>query len=130
MNAPYPPASEAVDQHLASSIDALRSTTESGFSRVDSSIKELVTRGEFSATVQRLDARDDQVDARVTSMGEQLTARIDTGINSVMADLNIRFTELKAEDDKRTTRTRWILGTAFVGAGLLWQVISHFLPPI
>lgn len=128
MNAPYPPASEAVDQHLASSIDALRSTTESGFLRVDNTLKELVTRGEFSATVQRLDARDEQLDSRVTSMGEQLTSKIDSGINSVKSDISVRFTELRAEDDKRTTRTRWILGTAFVGAGLLWQVLSYFLP--
>lgn len=128
MNAPYPPASEAVDQHLSSSIDALRTTTESGFSRVDSSIRELVTRGEFSATIQRLDARDDQIDNRVTAVSEHLTQKIDTGITSVKSDMTTQFTTLRAEDDKRTTKTRWLLGTLVVAAGLAWQIVSRFLP--
>jgi di/tripeptidase len=128
MNAPYPPASEAVDQHLSSSIDALRTTTEAGFSRVDSSIRELVTRGEFSATIQRLDARDDQIDTRVTTVSEHLTQKMDSGLSSVKSDMATQFTALRTEDDKRTTKTRWLLGTIVVAAGLAWQIVSRFLP--
>lgn len=128
MNAPYPPASEAVDQHLSSSIDALRATTESGFTRVDSSIRELVTRGEFSATIQRLDARDDQIDTRVTTVNEHLTQKMDSGLSSVKSDMATQFTALRTEDDKRTTKTRWLLGTIVVAAGLAWQIVSRFLP--
>lgn len=95
---------------------------------MDSSIRELVTRGEFSATIQRLDARDDQIDTRVSSVSEHLTQRIDTGITSVKSDMATQFTALRTEDDKRTTKTRWLLGTIVVAAGLAWQIISRFLP--
>lgn len=128
MNAPYPPAAEAVDNHLSSSIDALRSTTENGFSRVDSTLKELVTKGEFNATVQRLDAKDDHLEARISNVSDQLTQRIDSGISGLTANVNSQFKELRTEDDKRTAKTRWILGTAVVVAGLVWQVINRFIP--
>lgn len=128
MNSPYPSASEAVDNHLSASIDALRSTTESGFSRVDSTMKELVTRGEFNATVQRLDAKDEHLEGRMTMAHEQLAQRIDTGLDSLGTNVKAQFAERRAEDDKRSRKNQWVLGTVFVVAGLAWQVVSRFLP--
>lgn len=128
MNAPYPPAAEAVDNHLSSSIDALRSTTEGGFSRVDSTLKELVTRGEFNATIQRLDAKDEHLESRVSSVSDQLTQRIDSGLTTLTTNVNSQFQEMRTEDDKRTSKTRWLLGTLVVFGGLIWQVVSKFLP--
>lgn len=129
LNAPYStPAAEAVDNHLSSSIDALRSTTEAGFSRVDSTMKELVTRGEFNATVQRLDAKDEHLESRMTMVNDQLSRRIDTGLEGLTTNVNSQFTEMRSEEDKRTTKTRWLLGTLVVAAGLAWQVISRFIP--
>ena len=130
MNAPYPLASEAVDTHLASSIDALRSTTEGGFSRIDGSIRELVTKGEFKATIERLDAKDDQVDARVTAEAAALHQKVDLGLENVRTDITSRFTQMKADDDKRTSKTRWILGTIFVAGGLAWNIIDGYLPGV
>lgn len=128
MNAPYPQASEAVDNHLSASIEALRATTESGFSRVDSTMKELVTRGEFNATVQRLDAKDEHLEARITTSNDQLSQRIDSGLSSVISSMEGKFKDQKSEEEKRTTKTRWLLGTLVVVAGLAWQIISRFIP--
>lgn len=112
MNAPYPPASEAVDNHLASAIDALRGDVQAGFARTDATLRDVVLKGEFNATIQRLDARD-----------EHLETAMNSGFTGLRADMASQFAGLKTEDDRKTSRTRWFTGTAVTIGALASSVV-------
>lgn len=123
VNAPYPPAAEAVDQALARAIDTLRETTThsisalqatltEGLSRVERRMDDLVTKGEFAATVSRLDAKDDQLDTK-----------IETGFQSIRREVSEGFQDVKDDDRERNTKNRWFWGVMVAFAGVVSGVV-------
>lgn len=114
---PYPQASEAVDNALFSAIEGLRTSTQEGFSRVESQIRDMVTKGEFNATIQRLDAKDDHLDSK-----------IDTGFKDVEVKMAEGFQAVKEADKERNSKNRWfwtlLVSFAAVLSGVIFGVLS------
>ena len=108
VNAPYPQASEAVDAHLSAAIESLRSSQELGFTRVENRINEMVTKGEFNATIQRLDAKDDHLEAKMESGFKDMKLEVSQGFNNV-----------KDADRERNTKNRWFWGLMVSFAGVM-----------
>lgn len=108
MNAPYPQASEAVDAHLSAAIESLRASQELGFTRVENRINEMVTKGEFNATIQRLDAKDDH-----------LEAKMDSGFKDMKLEVSQGFNNVKDADRERNTKNRWFWGLLVSFAGVM-----------
>ena len=112
----YPPASEAMDAALGKSIDALRADVNRGFDRVEGHIQDMVTKGQFDATVQRLDARDAVQDSRM----DHLDSKIDQSIAA-----------LKEDGKAATAKTRqyitWGLTVASLVSGTVVSVVSFFI---
>jgi hypothetical protein len=117
MTPPYPQASEAVDNALFSAIEGLRASMDMGFTRVEGQIKDMVTKGEFNATIQRLDSKDDQLDAKM-----------DTGFKDMELKVASGFQEVKDADKERNTKNRWFwtLLVSFAGvlSGCIFGIIS------
>lgn len=109
---PYPQASEAVDNALFSAIEGLRASQEAGFNRVGDQIKDLVTKGEFNATIQRLDMKD-----------EHLDSKMDTGFKDMELKVAEGFSAVKDADKERNTKNRWFWGLMVSFAGVLSGVI-------
>ena len=114
---PYPHASEAVDNALLSAIEGLRASMDMGFTRVEGQIKDMVTKGEFNATIQRLDSKDDHLDAKM-----------DTGFKDMELKVASGFREVKDADKERNTKNRWFwtLLVSFAGvlSGCIFGIIS------
>ena len=102
----YPPASEAMDAALGRSIDALRGEVTRGFDRVENHISDMVTKGQFDATVARLDAQDKNLD-------DKLDRSIDT-----LRD------ELTSSASKTRQVVTWGLSIATIVSGVVFGVIN------
>lgn len=103
----YPPASEAMDAALGKSIEALRGEVVRGFDRVEDHISDMVTKGQFDATIARLDAQDRNLDDKLVS-----------AVNT-----------LRDESEKSATKTRqivtWGLSLATIAISVVFGVISN-----
>ena len=113
---PYPQASEAVDNALFAAVEGLRSSTEAGFVRVERQIRDMVTKGEFSATIQRLDAKDTALDAK-----------IDSGFKDIDVKMAEGFTAVKDADRDRNTKNRWFWGLMVTFGGIISGVVFGIL---
>lgn len=112
MTPPYTQASEAVDNALFAAVEGLRASQEAGFNRLETRINEMVTKGEFNATIQRLDAKDDHLD---TKMAE--------GFKDVRLEVADGFTRVREADQERNTKNRWFWGMLVSFAGILSGVV-------
>ena len=112
----YPPASEAMDAALGKSIDALRADVNRGFDRVEGHIQDMVTKGQFDATVQRLDARDAVQDSRM----DHLDSKINQSIAAIKEDG-------KAATAKTRQYITWGLTVASLVSGTVVSVVSFFI---
>ncbi len=79
-----------------------------GFGRVERRIDDMVTKGEFSATVARLDAKDDHLDTK-----------IDTGFKDMELKMAEGFSAVKDADKERNSKNRWFWGLMVSFAGVL-----------
>ena len=109
---PYPQASEAVDNALFAAVEGLRSSQEAGFTRLETRINEMVTKGEFNATIQRLDAKDDHLDTKM-----------DAGFKDVRLEVAEGFGRVRDADKERNTKNRWFWTMLVSFAGVLSGVI-------
>jgi len=105
-----------MDAALGKSIDALRSEVTRGFDRVESHISDMVTKGQFDATVQRLDAKDAAHDIRM----DRLDSKIDHSIAAIKEDG-------KAATAKTRQYITWGLTIASLISGTIVSVVSFFL---
>ena len=109
---PYPQASEAVDNALFAAVEGLRNSQDAGFSRLETRINEMVTKGEFNATIQRLDAKDDHLDTKM-----------DAGFKDVRLEVAEGFGRVRDADKERNTKNRWFWTMLVSFAGVLSGVI-------
>lgn len=113
---PYPQASEAVDNALFSAIEGLRTSTDAGFKRVEDRISTMVTKGEFNATIQRLDAKD-----------EHLDSKMDSGFKDIELKMSKGFQDVADADKERNMKNRWFIGLMVTFAGVLSGAIFGVL---
>lgn len=109
---PYPQASEAVDNAILQMMGDLRGAMTEGLGRVERRIEEMVTKGEFSATIARLDAKDDHLDTKMDSGFKDMELKFAEG-----------FSAVKDADKERNTKNRWFWGLMVSFAGVLSGVI-------
>lgn len=105
---PYPTVSEVADSHLSRAIESLDRKVSDGFDKVDRRIDTMVTRDAFDATVQRLDARDEHLDAKVESGFKDMDVKVAEGFRSV-----------READRERNTKNRWFWGLMVSFAAVL-----------
>lgn len=120
MDMPYPPASEAVDNHLAGAIEGLRGSMETGFDRVERRLDSMATKDAFNSEIARLDQRDAHLEDKMKTGFETLQDRMSEGFESIAERDRTRDAEAKKHDavrDKkfarRMTWTISIVGLAF-----------------
>lgn len=89
---------------------------ESGFTRVEGQIKEMVTKGEFNATIQRLDARDEHLDTKMNAGFKDIELKVSQGFN-----------DAKDSEKERNTKNRWFWGLLVSFAGILSGVLFGVL---
>lgn len=120
MTPPYPQASEAVDNALFAAVEGLRNSQDAGFSRLETRISEMVTKGEFNATIQRLDAKDSHLDTKM-----------DAGFKDVRLEVAEGFGRVRDADKERNTKNRWFwtLLVSFAGvlSGIIFGVITTIM---
>jgi len=99
---------------LSKAIESLDRKVSEGFGRVERRMDDMVTRGQFDATVERLDAKD-----------AALEERIDNGFHQIRSELTSGFENLDQREKEATKRTRWVLGwSVTVGSVLVAAVLG------
>ena len=126
---PYPPAAEAVDSHLSSSIDSLRSSMETGFDRLERRMDNLVLKDTFSSEISRLDAADKHLEQKLDGAFNVLKSEMTEGFATIEARDTRRDKEAAqrdaARDAKFARRMTWTLTS--VGLGFTaFQLIMTF----
>lgn len=104
-----------MDEDTRASLTEIKSDVRQGFADIKTEIKELVTRGEFAATVQRIDSEAAALRRDLTSHEDAAPAHRKAALDRADA---VRK-EVRAELDGFKITTRWAIGLAATGAGLL-----------
>lgn len=127
---PYSESSEAVDNHLSLQITELRQDMRDGFKRQDDKWDQVVLKGEFNATVQRLDAKDQHLESKMDTSFSQLEAKLNAGFATIAgrdADRDRAAEKRDEERDKKfARRMTWTLTVV----GLAWTVAQFFIAPL
>lgn len=117
-----------MDQDIRDSLQDIKTSVRDGFAATNRRIDDLVTIGEFRATVERIDAQHGTL-RRDFDNHEALTPGIVSA--SEARDEAIR-TEFRQELDSFRTTTRWAVGIAATAVGLIttiaFSIISIFTP--
>ena len=128
---PYPPASEAVDNHLSKAIDSLELTTRDGFRDVKTQLSGMATKDAVEAQVARLDMRVDHV-----------TERLDAGLGSLSKEMTAGFARLEARDSQRdadfrdrederdkkySRRVGWTISVVAIGVSIVTYVLNNYV---
>lgn len=108
MNSPnsYPTGAEAVDNHLSEAINALRGDVRDGFNRVDNTVRDMVTKGEFNAEVKRIDGEIKRVDAQNLALRDHMDAQ-NASLEKTVRD---GFSNQAKEADAKQAKNRWAMG--------------------
>lgn len=120
---PYPPAAEAVDGHLAKSIDTLTDTTRDGFNRVEAQMRDMASKDSVNAQVARLDTRIDHIDEKVEDGFAQIKKDMQVGFAELKARDSERDDQFKAREDERdkkySRRVGWTISAVAIGVSIL-----------
>lgn len=108
-----------MDTLLHSQITNLTTDIRSGFERVERQVGDLVTKGEFNATVARLDMKDSELAQQIRDTSRSASESIASGFKTVKEEQSAREQAAKEEATKRESKTRWVIGTVLVVIGLL-----------
>ncbi|WP_406245807.1 hypothetical protein ACI7YT_12255 [Microbacterium sp. M] len=109
-----------MDEDIRTAIGDLKSDLNRRFDQVDRSIETMVTKSEFNATVQRIDAEANMLRRDFESHEKEAPshrAAAAAKAESVRA-------EVKAELEGFRVTTRWAIGLAAGGAGIVFAVIQ------
>ena len=120
-----------MDEDIRTALADVKQTIRDGFSTTNGQIKELITRGEFNATVQRLDSEAATLRRDFTAheaQSERHTTAMHEADAKVMADAKTSIDAVKAElhtnlEGFRVT-TRWAIGLSATIAGLIVGAVS------
>lgn len=115
-----------MDQDIRDALADIKSSVRDGFSDTNRRIDDLVTKGEFRATIERIDIQHEALrrdfDNHVESVParDQLAVERDQAISRAAEarDDAIRA-EFRSDLDGFRTTTRWAVGLAATGVGLV-----------
>lgn len=125
-----------MDQDIREALTDIKTSVREGFKDVNARIDQLVTKGEFDATVLRLDAQhatlrrdfDTHEAASAAHVQEVRTADADILSKAQAASAAIRE-ELHKELEGFRNTTRWAIGIAATSAGVLtavvWAIVQY-----
>lgn len=124
MNSPmYPPVSEAVDNHLSDMVKNLDASVQKGFEKVDRRISEMVTQGEFRATVERLDAAQDAA----RSHTEAKILAVEGVFTQKAHELEGGLSEAEKRRSEDQGRFRWVLTVAVSVVGIVLTGVNFVM---
>lgn len=103
---------EQGDRYLEKSINDLRSLVTEGFKNIDKKFDNMVTRDLFSATIERIDS-----DIHSTQ----------NNIDFVEKGVEDRLDQLNDKVESSGARTRWVVGLAIVGAGVISGIVFSLI---
>lgn len=104
-----------MDEDTRASLTEIKADVRQGFADIKSEIKELVTRGEFSAEVRRIDSEAAQLRRDFTTHEDAAPAHRQAAIDRAEA---VR-SEIRGDLEGFRAATRWAIGLAATGAGIL-----------
>lgn len=103
---------EKGDRYLEKSLDQLREAVTEGFKSIDKKFENMVTRDLFSATVERIDSDIHSTNNTVSFVEKAVEDRLD---------------QIDEKIDSSGTRTRWVVGIAIVGAGVISGIVFSII---
>lgn len=119
-----------MDNHLSLQVTELWQDMRDGFKRQDDKWDQVVLKGEFNATIQRLDAKDQHLDSKMDTSFSQLEAKLNAGFATIAgrdADRDRAAEKRDEERDKKfARRMTWTLTVV----GLAWTVAQFFVAPL
>lgn len=99
---------DAEGRYLEKSINDLRDVVTDGFKEINRKLENVVTRDLFSATVERIDADIDSTKNSIDFVERSMEDKLDT---------------IDEKVESSGARTRWVVGLAIVGAGVVSGII-------
>lgn len=99
---------DAGERYLEKSISDLRDSVNEGFKEVNRKIENVVTRDLLSATVARIDSEISATNSSLESVEKNVEEKID---------------QLDEKIESSGQRTRWVVGLAIVGAGVVSGIV-------
>ena len=99
---------DAEGRYLEKSINDLRNVVTEGFKNIDKKFDNMVTRDLFSATVERIDADIDSTKNSIDFVERAVEDKLDA---------------IDEKVESSGARTRWVVGLAIVGAGVISGII-------
>lgn len=127
---PYSESSEAVDNHLSLQITELRQDMRDGFKRQDDKWDQVVLKGEFNATVQRLDAKDQHLESKMDTSFSQLEAKLNAGFATIAGRDADRDRAAEKRDEERDKKFARRMTWTLTAVGLAWTVAQFFIAPL
>lgn len=112
-----------MDQDIREALSDIKSSVRDGFKDVNSRIDQLVTKGEFDATVKRLDAQHATL-RRDFDHHEAETRAHHKAVQD--ADAAVRA-ELLGELEKIRSSTRWAIGLLIPAAAVIAAIVFGIL---
>lgn len=112
-----------MDEDTRASLAEIKADVRNGFTEIKSEIKELVTRGEFSATVQRIDSESAALRRDLTAHEEAAPIHRKAALDKAEA---VR-TEVRSELESFRVTTRWAITLAATGAAILVSALTWFV---
>ena len=116
----YPSSPDGSDLVVVAAVNALSEGMKDGFGRVEARLGEVVTQGEFRATVQRLEGVDAALRA---GLGEAREAHL-ADIALVRAEGSAREGEFRRVREEERVRFRWLVTVLVAGAGVVSGLVS------
>lgn len=99
---------EQTERHLERSIDGLRDIVNDGFREINRKLENVVTRDLLDATVARIDSEISSTNSSLESVEKSVEDKLDA---------------LDEKVESSGARTRWVVGLAIVGAGVVSGIV-------
>lgn len=112
-----------MDADIREALSDIKADVREGFKGVNERIDNMVTKGEFTATVARLDAQHGTLRRDFQSHETESAARA----TQARADDQAVRTELRSELDGFRVTTRWAITLSASGAAILVSLIQWLL---
>lgn len=126
-----------MDEDIRAALSEIKTDQKDGFKQVNDAVKELVTRGEFRATVERLDAADrttrTDLDNHIQYAEKTIQAERDVATAErakAAVDRDEMRKEMHNEFEKQRVQSRWAVGIAVTVVGMIFAFVQWIGPLI
>ncbi|MEJ1087064.1 hypothetical protein WDU99_01890 [Microbacterium sp. Mu-80] len=109
-----------MEPDIREALSDIKTDVRDGFKGVNERIDNMVTKGEFTATVARLDAQHETLRRDFSAHDTEAATRA----TQARADDQAVRAELRTELDGFRVTTRWAIGLSVAGAGVLYTIVS------